>query len=201
MKGSFSISTMLGIVLIIALAAALSVSRTTISETEDKLAEVEAQSLVLRQRLGEQADQSHEKFSICSFDDPYSSGNLLRWRIKTPEDAKYRLMYSTENIPKWGIPEDGRVLHLNNANEFVLAVEFTESELQIRTYRENNEGRWKNETRINGNDWIDLFSSPTNNLRNMNPEPQYFKLNIPYKVLTLRGRSSGRLQIWLEDAG
>jgi hypothetical protein len=201
MKRSFSILTMFGIVSIIAFAAALSISRAKLSETEVKLAEIEAQSLVLRQRLGEQADQSDEEFSVCFFDDPYSSGHVLRWRIKTPVDSKYRLMYSTDNIPAWGIPEDGRALYLDNANEFVLAVEFTKNKLQIRTYRENNDGRWKNATHINGNDWIDLFSSPLNQLRYMNLEPQYFKLNLPREILKLEGKSKTRLSIWLEIAG
>lgn len=202
MKTSFSILSLLGIVSIAALAVALGLSKAKISETEFRVTELETQSLTLRSRLGEQANDSESEFSICFFADPYAGGNVLRWRIKSPADSRYRLMYSKRDTPEADAPQGGRELNVDNAKEFVLSVEFTEEQLHIRTFPETPDGSPNGPNRatsIRGDSWIDLLASPKNEVLTWNYKPNYFKLDVPLEILTLEGESEVRLSIWLES--
>lgn len=184
-----------------ALAFALFNAYRQVDRTEAVLAVVEARNLLLRARLGEQADQQTEQYSICFFEDSYSSGDELRWRIKTPDSSGYRLMYAKGVAEEDSAPEGGKDLRLIVSTEFVLAVEFTESQLQMRTYSETSDGVSigpRRATAIEGSGWLNSLASPKRFILGLDSEPRYFDLDEPFKILELPGGADAELSIWLE---
>ena len=202
MKARISLLSLLCIVSIAALAFALFNANRNIDGLEAKLATLETERLSLQKRIGTQAVEKRGQYSICFFSDLYSSSDELRWRIKVPEDGVYRLMYANDAAPGTGHPESGRQVKLNKADNHVLAVEFTESHLQMRTYSELDDGSRagpRRATTLQGEIWLESLASTKRVITGMDSEPHYFNLDEPLKILELPGKRNTRFVIWIES--
>ena len=202
MKTSFSLLSFICIVSLIALSFALFSANRRNEETEARLAVVESESLLLRKRLGKQAADRKGQYSICFFSDAYTSSDELRWRIKVPENGSFRLMYANETASESGTPKNGRELRLNDTGEFVLAVEFTESHLQMRMYSEKSDGTQaapRRATSLQGEGWLKSLASPKRHIWGLDSDPQFFTLEEPLKILELSDETNTQLTIWMES--
>ena len=201
MKTKFSLLSLICVVSLVAMVFALFNANRQIEQVKLSLAAIESEKLLLESRLGEQAEEQSGQCSICFFRDSYSSGNELRWRIKAPRNSGYRLMYSEETTVQTDIPKNGRELLVEDSGEFVLAVEFTESHLQMRTYSESGDGSSvgpRRATTIRGTGWLESLGSPKRFIVDMDSKPQYFSLDEPFKILVLPGNPDAKISIWVE---
>ena len=201
MKAKISLLSLLCIVLVAALAFALFNANRNIDGMEAKLASLEAEHLSLQKRIGTQAVNKEGLYSICFFNDSYSSSDELRWRIKVPNDGVYRLMYANDAAPGTGYPKSGRQLKINRADNHVLAAEFTKSHLQMRTYSELDDGSRAGPyraTTIQGGNWLESLASTERLIIGIDSEPHYFSLDEPLTILELPGKQNTRFLIWIE---
>ena len=206
MKLRFSLISLICAASVAALAFALFNANRRAEQAELLVEAINTENLSLRTRLGEQAEDRPRQFSICYFNDTYSSGDVLRWRVKAPEGSAYQLMYSKDVTTGGGSPENGRQLMGENAAEFVLAVEFTGSKLQMRTYRELSDGSLVGPIRattINGDGWMEALASPKRFIVGLDSQPQeaYFNLGETFKILELPGNRGSTLSVWVEQRG
>lgn len=201
MKVKFSLLSLICIVAMVAMAAALFDANRRVENANRSIAKVTAESESLKTRLGEQAEESEGQVSICYFNDTYSSRDELRWRIKVPANANLHLMYARSIAPESKFPVDGRELALTDTNEFVLVVEFSDSSLRMRTYPELPEGSRSGPmraTEISCDGWLASLASAKRQIAGYGTGPQYFAIGKPFKILELPDETNPQLTIWLE---
>ena len=83
----------------------------------------------------------------------------------------------------------------------MLAVEFTESHLQMRMYSENSDGTRaapRRATSLQGERWLKSLASPKRFILGLDSDPQFFTLEEPLKILELSDETNTQLTIWME---